>query len=99
MTHDALVYWTPATVRGKQELPPTLRYVGLSRFAEGVSGRDDAWSVELMFEQPPPEQLFTSVSRARVSFLVDEAPHERLHSGVKFGLYEGPIHVAEVEVL
>lgn len=99
MIHDALVHWTSESVRGKKELPPTLRYVGLSRFAEDVSGRDEAWSVELRFEQPPPEQQSSAVSRAKVPFLFDEAPQERLRSGVKFGLYEGPFHIADVEVL
>lgn len=99
MTHDALVHWTTATVRGKRELPPTLRYVGLSRFPGDEPGRDDAWSVELRFEQPPPEQPSPIVSHASVRFLFDEAPQERLCPGAWFGLYEGPTHVADVEIL
>ncbi len=98
MIHDALVFWTPEAIRGKRELPPTLRYVGLSRFAGDVIGRDTAWSVELLFETPPPEQS-GDVSRAQVRFLFDDAPHERLHQGVTFSLYEGPVHVGEVMVL
>jgi hypothetical protein len=78
MMRDALVHWTPESVRGKKELPPTLRYVGLSRFPEDVVGRDDAWSVELWFEEPPPEQSSKNVSRAKLRFLFDEAPQERL---------------------
>ena len=99
MIHDALVHWTSESIRGKKELPPTLRYVGLSRFPEDVIGRDEAWSVELSFEQPPPEQPSPMVSRARVRFLFEEAPQERLRRGTRFGLYEGPYHVADIEVL
>lgn len=99
MMHDALVHWTPEAVRGKKELPPTLRYVGLSRFPEDVIGRDDAWSVELRFDEPPPEQPSGTVSRAKVRFLFDEAPQERLRPGVRFGLYEGPFHVADIEIV
>jgi hypothetical protein len=41
----------------------------------------------------------TTVNEAKVRFLVDNAPHERLAAGVKFRLYEGPHEVARVEVL
>lgn len=99
MMHDALVRWTSRAIRGMNELPPTLRYVGLSRFAEDVVGWDDAWSVELHFEQPPPEQSSSEVCRAKVRFLFAGAPQERLHPGARFGLYEGPFHVADVEIL
>ena len=99
MIHDALVHWTSEAIRGKSELPPTLRYVGLSRFAEDVVGQDEAWSVELRFEQPPPEQASSVVSHAKVRFLFAGAPQERLHQGATFKLYEGPFHVADVEVL
>jgi len=54
--------------------------------------------VELRFEQPPPEQG-TEASQARVGFLVDEAPQQRLHRGTRFGLYEGPQKVADIDVL
>jgi hypothetical protein len=93
------VYWTPEAIRGKKPLPPTLRYVGLSRFPEDVVGVDDLWSVELRFGEPPPEQSSIDFSRATVRFLVADAPHQRLHEGAKFGLYEGPYHVADVEVV
>ncbi len=99
MMHDALVRWTSRAIRGMNELPPTLRYVGLSRFAEDVVGWDDAWSVDLHFEQPPPEQSSSEVCRAKVRFLFAGAPQERLHPGARFGLYEGPFHVADVEIL
>jgi hypothetical protein len=55
--------------------------------------------VELTFAEPPPEQGAADVSIGRVRFLVEEAPQERMHSGVRFQLYEGPTFVAEVEVI
>ena len=98
-THTAIVRWLPATVRGRRDLPATLRYVGISRFPEdGDRWPDGAWSVELRFDEPPPEQG-TQESSARVRFLVDEAPHNRLHRGAVFNLYEGPQRVADIEVV
>jgi hypothetical protein len=98
-THGAIVRWLPGAVRGRRELPATLRYVGISRFDEdGDSWPDGAWSVELRFEEPPPEQG-TRESHAHVRFPVDGAPHERLREGVVFGLYEGPHKVADIEVV
>jgi hypothetical protein len=99
-THDALVHWLPADQRGKQRLPATLRYVGLSRFREDGQGwPDGAWSIEVLFDEPPPEQGDSDVSRARVRFLFDTAPQERLFPGVRFGLHEGIHKVAEIEVI
>ncbi len=97
--HSATVHWLSPELRGRRDLPATLRYVGISRFPEdGDEWPDGAWSVELRFEQPPPEQG-TEASQARVGFLVDEAPQQRLHRGTRFGLYEGPQKVADIDVL
>jgi hypothetical protein len=99
MTHSALVHWLPAQERGKAEFPATLRYVGISRFPEDDKGwPDGAWSIELRFTEPPAEQQ-TGVCEAKVRFLFDTAPQERLHPGARFSLYEGPYQVAEIEVL
>ena len=74
--------------------------MGLSRFAEDAADwPNGAWSVELTFDEPPPEQGGSRASDGYVRFLVDEAPHERLARGVRFDLYEGLTRVAEVEVL
>lgn len=100
MTHSARIWWASARERGRQALPPTLRYVALSRFPEdGSRWPDGAWSVEITFDQPPPEQGSSDVSVGEVRFLFDTAPEERLHAGARFSLYEGPQKVAEVEVL
>ena len=99
MMHSALIHWLSPAERGRADLPPTLRYVGISRFSDDENWLDGAWSVELRFDQPPPEQASSEVSRGRVRFLVDEAPMERLHAGVWFGLFEGPQKVADVQVI
>jgi hypothetical protein len=100
MTHAAVVRWASSAQRGRRSLPATLRYVGLSRFAEdGARWPDGAWSIEAKFNQPPPEQGSDEISMATVRFLVDEAPQTRLRRGARFCLYEGLQKVAEVEVL
>lgn len=100
MTHRALVHWRSSSERGKHGLPPTLTYRGLSRFDEMTEAdSEDAWSVELHFDVPPPEQADQHISVGRVRFLFDEAPQSRLRPGVRFQLFEGPTHVADVEVL
>lgn len=100
MTHAARVRWLSERERGKASLPPTLRYVALSRFDDdGAAWPDGAWSVELTFEEPPPEQGAADVSEGKVRFLFDTAPQDRLHPGTRFWLYEGPTRVAEVEVV
>lgn len=98
MTHSALVHWASARARGRKDLPATLRYVGIGRFPEDTDTWPDAWSVELRFAHPPAEQQ-GNVCEAMVRFLFETAPQERLHPGGRFGLYEGPHKVADVEVL
>lgn len=100
MTYPASVRWLAQAIRGTSHLPPTLRYVALSRFPEdGPQWPDGAWSVELRFAIPPSEQTEGLETRARVRFLMDDAPAERLRPGARFRIYEGPTPVAEVEVV
>ena len=100
MTHHALVRWLPSEERGRAGMPPTLRYVGISRFEDDPpSWPDGAWSVELKFTQPPAEQSSSSQCEAAVQFLFDNAPQHRLHRGVRFSVYEGIQRVADVDVL
>ncbi|HEV7704847.1 MAG TPA: hypothetical protein VGO46_11180 [Gemmatimonadaceae bacterium] len=80
------------------ELPSTLRYAGVSLFPEDGPAPDNVWSVVLTFEVPPSEQAMPA-SNALVRFLFETAPHERLHAGRRFALYEGPTKVADIEVL
>ena len=97
--HKARIHWRAPNDRGCAELPPTLRYVALSRFPQdGPGWPDGAWSIEVLFDVPPPEQADQNVSLGKVRFLVDAAPQKRLKKDVWFELYEGLQPVADVEV-
>ena len=100
MTHSALVHWVPPKQIGRDHPPPVLRLVALSRFPEdGPNWSDGAWSVEIIFDRPPVEQTESLVCEAKVRFLFDTAPQERLHPGARFSVYQGPTRVADVDVL
>jgi hypothetical protein len=99
-SHSVRVHWLSSRDRGRKELPATLRYVALSRFPEDEpTWPDGAWTIEVLFEQPPAEQTGTSGTPGVARFLFDGAPHERLFEGSLFALYEGPTKVADVTVL
>ena len=96
--HLAIVNWPRAGKDGKPDLPHALRYTGISRFeTDGAQWPDGAYSVVCAFESPLSEH--GTPIEAKVRFLADQAPHERLAAGVKFHLYEGPHEVARIEVL
>jgi hypothetical protein len=96
--HLAIVHWLRLDKDGKPDLPHALRYTGISRFdTDGAEWPDGAYSVVCAFAEPLSEH--GSPIEAKVKFLVDNAPHERLAAGVKFRLYEGAHEVARVEVL
>jgi hypothetical protein len=98
MSHNAKVYWQTAEEGGRTSLPTSGRYVNIARFPEdGTTWPDGAWSVVLEFETPPSQQGATSVGTVR--FLAEDAPHDRLHAGRRFEVYEGTRHTASVEVL
>jgi hypothetical protein len=100
MSHRVRIHWRDPKERGRTELPPTLRYVTLSRFPEDEPGwPDGAWSIEVLFDIPPPEQADPNISLGRARFLVDSAPHGRLRRGGWFELYEGLQPVADVEII
>ena len=81
MTHSAIVHSVAPKEIGRRRLPPVLRLVALSRFPEdGTGWPNGAWSVELLFEQPPSEQEH-NISEAKVQFAFDGAPAERLRPG------------------
>jgi hypothetical protein len=91
--HFAIVNWLRTFKNGELNLPHSLRYVGISRFdADGPQWPDGAYSVVCSFTEPPSEH--GSPIEAKVAFLVEDAPHERLAAGVRFRLYEGPGEVA-----
>ena len=99
MLHSALVNWVARDKMGRKHLPPVLRMMVLSRFPEdGKNWPDGSWSVEILFDQPPAEQA-NAVSEAKVQFVFDGAPEQRLHAGARFSIYHGPTKIADVHVL
>jgi hypothetical protein len=46
----------------------------------------DGWTLVCEFDVPPSQQGNPSV--ARVQFAMDDAPHDRLHSGARLRLFE-----------
>lgn len=96
--HLAILTWLATGPSGALRLPSGLQYIGIGRFADdGPEWPDGAFSVVCRFDTPPAEH--GSPIQARVHFLVDQAPHERIAPGVRFEVYEGLLRVAAVEVL
>jgi hypothetical protein len=88
----ARVRWLSAEEGGRAEPPGNAPYSTVAKFRDQrADWSRQAWSVMLAFTSWP--------NMAIVSFLVPEAPHDLLATGVAFELYEGAKKVAEVEVL
>lgn len=94
--HRARITWALRPV-GDSSLPTGLQYATIARFAEDASWPNDAWSIVCAFDSPPVLQR--NPAEARVRFLAESAPHDRLRPGAIFSLYEGRTDVATVEVL
>ena len=94
--HNAKIYWSPEQVtRG---LPAMARAVNPAWFTEPGRGSDEGWSLVCEFPTSPVEQGVPTV--ARVRFLVEEAPHDRLRPGTVLRLFEpGTGQRARVEIL
>lgn len=93
--HLAIENWLRTSQNGELKLPHSLQYVGIGRFeTDGPRWPDGAYSVVCSFTAPPSEH--GSPIEAKVAFLVENAPQERLAAGVKFRLYEGPYEVAAI---
>ena len=94
--HRARIRWSAS--RAQRGLPDTVRYVHAIRFTEDPPPwPDESWSLVCVFDTPPSQQGNPSI--ARVRFLVDAAPHDRLKPGVKCWLFEGPTQAAAIEVI
>jgi hypothetical protein len=95
--HRARIEWSDVRAT-RDRLPVTLQYVTMARFMEDpTTWPQDAWSVVCVFDEPPAVQ--GSPTMAKVRFLAEAAPHERLQAGVLFSLYEGRTDVATVQLL
>ena len=90
--HRARITWSDAHVR--QGLPRLRESVDPAWFAAG----EEAWSLRCRFDRAPAQQ--GNPSEARISFVMPEAPHERLTPGAILSLFERATTAhASVEVL
>jgi len=94
----AKVYWLSPEEGGRTSLPAGKRYTTVSRFEEDTGAwLQEAWSIVLEFDEAPTDQ--GNPSMAKVRFLVEKAPVDRLRPGRAFALYEGKKKVATVEII
>lgn len=93
----AKISWVSREKGGRNSPPPGPRFVTVCRFEEDKdSYPKEAWSLVLEFSNLLGGSLDVT---ADVSFLVDDAPHQLLHSGSKFELFEGRQLIAKGEVI
>ena len=94
--HRALVTWSAEQVR--QGLPQISETIDPAWFDDAAPKKGDGWSLVCRFDPSPLQQ--GNPSAARVRFMVDEAPHERLRPGISLRLFErGTRGLATVEIL
>jgi hypothetical protein len=94
--HEARIYWSDVQV--ERGLPAFDRTIDPAWFTAPGRGSDEGWSLMCEFAAPPALQGSPSV--ARVKFMVDQAPHERLVPGTRLELLErGTLQRAQVEIL
>jgi len=95
--HAARIHWSQEQIR--HGLPVITRTIDPAWFPEdhGPPVRE-GWSLMCEFEVPPSDQ--GDPSTARVQFMVDAAPHERLAPGTSLRLFERATQkYAHVEIL
>jgi hypothetical protein len=82
----AMISWVPFEKGGRRTVPSGPTYSTVVRFDEDKDWPTQAWSlwVEFIRSYADGQYLY-----ARVRFLFPDAPHELLHEGSRFQLYEG----------
>lgn len=94
--HSARITWSDGHIR--RGLPPVLVMIDPAWFADAASQHNDGWSLMCRFDAPPRDQ--GNPSLARVHFILDNAPHERLAPGAELSLFErATVGRARVEIL
>jgi hypothetical protein len=96
--HKARITWTAEHVT--LSLPAVTEMIDPVWFVlDGEAGlEEEGWSLVVRFERSPAEQ--GNPSEAEVTFLVEDAPHERLTPGGQLKLFErGTRGLASVEIL
>jgi hypothetical protein len=94
--HRAKIAWSQQQI--ERGLPPLLELVDPAWFLGTDPSSDASWSLRCQFDVAPSRQ--GNPSDARVQFLVDAAPHERLKPGVVLELFERSTQArARVEII
>jgi hypothetical protein len=79
-------------------LPSGLQYITVAKFESDIdTWEKEAWSIVLEFQEAPIKQ--GNPSKGTAHFLAENAPLERLGSGLLFEMYEGRVKIAEVKIL
>lgn len=95
---NVAVVWLSPEQGGRKTRMTENRYITIGRFPEdGPEWPNAAWSVVLEFA--PDTDPAASPALAKASFLMPNAPHERLRPGAVFTLHEGLRKVATASVL
>jgi len=91
-----MISWISPDDGGRKVPPSGPSYTTVARFEEDERWNESAWSLVVNFEKrfKDPRLLLASIR-----FLADEAPHDLLHHGSRFELFEGRKRVAKGIVL
>lgn len=82
--HEAEITWSSTLV--DQGLPTSQRTIQPTWFWDDLPKTTEGWSLVCEFDAPPQRQ--GNPSRARVHFMMDSAPHDRLGEGVSLRMFE-----------
>jgi hypothetical protein len=82
----AMISWVPRDKGGRLTFPSGPQYTTVVRFDEDQGWPADAWSLAVDYIRSYARGQYVY---AKIHFLVPEAPHELLHEGSRFQLYEG----------
>lgn len=94
--HLAQITWSAAQVRAG--LPVVTETIDPAWLPDTGATTNEGWSLVCRFAAPAAEQ--GNPSRARVHFLVPDAPHDHLRPGALLSLYERATNMrATVEIL
>ncbi|KAA8993527.1 hypothetical protein FJU30_26640 [Affinibrenneria salicis] len=89
------VKWLNPNEGGRKNPPPTGRYYSVARFPDDKTWQNNAWSV--IFELSPPQDVDDhKLSSGSVSFMMENAPMEKMSDYDSFEIYEGPHKVGIV---
>jgi hypothetical protein len=81
-----MLSWVPPGKGGRKVFPPGPTYSSVVRFDEDKDWPTKPWSLCVEFIRSYASGKYVY---ARVKFLLPDAPHELLHEGSRFQLYEG----------